>query len=882
MVTKLHIPAPRSDLVERKRLFERLDESCKGKVTLISAPAGFGKSTLLSAWIKQHSKNVAWVSLDEEDNRSSRFLIYFIAAFQKNSPHFGEVILQTLYTPQPPTTDTALSYLINEISSLPETILVLDDYHIIKSPAVHEILICLLRHMPENLHLVLATRSDPPLPLPLLRGQQHLTELRTMDLRFTLSETIEFFDQKKTFKLERPDVKVLNRHTEGWVTGLQMAALSMQKRSDIKTFIKNFAGSNRFILDYLLEEVLEQQTEEIQCFLKKTSILAKLNNNLCQAVTGKEDCQQILERLERGNLFLLSLDDHREWFRYHHLFADLLRQRLVLETPDSLPELHSKAGEWYSKNNDLGSAIDHFIIATDYEKVIKLIYRYLESMWQYGDQIQLSHWLTSLPSDILCDHPEILAHFAFGLCFAGNYSEAENQLKRAEECRIYQGQFRGMAAIVWAFIALYRNQIEAAEDFAETALKNIPDSNHLWRSLAFSIRGDVDAFNGYVPTCEKVWTSALREAEKGDSIFFAMLASAKLIVSQKRLGQLHKAANTFVRQISWAKERGFSKIATAGAMYTVYGDVLLQWGKVDEAKEYMQSGLSLSEKQQYMAGIAWSSLSLIHLFFVQKNFQGMGEALKVLEQRIDKGTLPEWTNNWFSAWKARLYIIQGDFEGAELLFRNRGINIEGEFGYPNEVEYLSFARLLMAKDKQYPNRNWLSKAQGLLQRLYIHLQEAGWVDKRIETLVLLACNFQEQGELQQALECLKEVFTLTESENYLSVFTDEGSSMASLLYKAMQENIYEAYAGRLLAAFSINEAFSIKSKSENSLIETLSVREFQVLEQLANGASNQEIAFQLHIALGTVKNHLKNIYGKLLVNNRTQAAARARELNLLD
>jgi LuxR family maltose regulon positive regulatory protein len=397
----------------------------------------------------------------------------------------------------------------------------------------------------------------------------------------------------------------------------------------------------------------------------------------------------------------------------------------------------------------------------------------------------------------------------------------------------------------------------------------------MWRSLALSIHGDVNAFYGHVPTCEEIWGSALCEAEKTGNIFFALLASAKVIVAQKRLGWLRQAARTFEEQTRRAIEDGYTQMSVAGALYAVYGDILLEWNRVEEAIEHIQRGLNLSERQNYAAGVAWSCISTIQAHFSEGDLIKVEAALRQLEMRIQKNTLPVWTMNWFTAWQVRLSILGGSLDEAGRVLQNRGISLDGEFAYPNEVEYLALARLLIA-------RGDFLAAESLLTRLHAHLNTKGWVDKIIEVQILQALIYQEQGDEDEALALLADLLPMTEAEGYTRVYLNEGPPMAQLLYKELAANITPEYTSRLLAAFPTCETKSPSLNAQAGLVEPLSPRELEVLAQLSEGFTNQEVALALHIALGTVKNHVKNIYSKLNVHSRTQAVARARDLGLLD
>lgn len=874
--TKLIIPPVRPDLVSRVRLHEVLNESLKSRLILVSAPAGFGKSTILSSWLRKSDRVSCWISLDEEDNSPVQFLTYLITALQNNSPSFCDSILASLRSPRPPDPLTVMPYLVEETISLPETVIVLDDYHTLRCREIHDIITYLLKHLPPQIHFVLSTRTDPPLPLARLRGLGQMTELRTADLRFTLEEAEEYFFLKGEMDISSQDVALLNDRTEGWITGLHMAFLTLRGNPEKSLFIRSFSGSNRYILDYLLEEVLRQLPEEIISFLVKTSILRRFSADLCRAVTGMEESLGYLERLDRENVFLISLDDTREWYRYHHLFTDLLKQRLASLDGETVKDLHRRASLWFEDNNLLGLSIDHALFARDWNRAAERISDYMGSLWEHGEQNRLSKWIAAIPESLLLENPDILVHYAFTLCFSGEFAAAERQLQFAEGGKEHITEtLMGKAATVRAYYSLYSNRVDLADRFSRSALDLLPGKDHMWRSMAFSIYGDVHAFHGHVPTCVEIWNKALFEADLASSSFFSLLAASKLIVALKRLGCLHKAETTFTEHFSQASKREYPQVAVPGAFYSVWANVLMEWNRLDEAAEYMERGLSLSERQGYAAGIAWSMISLSEACFVRGQLDQAENMLNRLESRIEKEGLPAWTGNWLNAWKIRCHISRGNLEKAEYICADSGISLDGEITYPREVEYLAMGRLLFETGSP-------QEALSLLERLDDHLIKAGWIDMSLEARLLRALIFEEQGDDKAALGLVSSIMPQAEQEGYLRLFLNEGSKAARLLYKALSAGIARAYTGRVLTAFPVPAGGSSCDDQGKGLVEPLSRREKEVLRQIAAGSSNKEAAMALYISEGTIKNHLKNIFGKLDVGNRTQAVGRARNLGLLD
>jgi len=552
LTTKLHIPPAWPDLISRPRLIEQLNAGLHRKLTLVSAPAGFGKTTLLSEWVhagvgsreygvgsKEHTSErpptpfFAWVSLDESDNDPTRFLAYFIAALQTIETNIGRGVLSSLQSPQPPPTKAILTTLINEIAAIPDRIvLVLDDYHLIEAQSIHDALTFLLEHLPPQMHLVIAAREDPPLPLARLRARSQLIELRATDLRFSSSEAAEFLNRMMSLDLSAEDIAALERRTEGWIAGLQLAAISMQGHKDVSGFVQSFTGSHRFVLDYLMEEVLEQQSESVQTFLLQTAVLDRLTGSLCDAVrfgvaetprfgsakspTGQGNGQATLETLERANLFIVPLDEERRWYRYHHLFADLLRQRLHSIQSEQVPTLHLRASEWYEQNGFTDGAIEHALLAEDFERAVHLIEEHVDAIWACGEHAKLRRWLDWLPVEVVYSKPHLCVFHAWLLFTGGQQDAAERCLQAVdralapsnycttETSPIEEDQppgsdrmkLRGRVAAIRAFVASYRSDAPEIIRHARQALGYLPEQDLTWRSTAAVALGDAYSFVG--------------------------------------------------------------------------------------------------------------------------------------------------------------------------------------------------------------------------------------------------------------------------------------------------------------------------------------------------------------------------------------------------
>jgi LuxR family maltose regulon positive regulatory protein len=647
--TKLYIPPPRPERVPRPHLIERLNAGLHRKLTLVSAPAGFGKTTLVSEWIhsgvkikeygvrQEHhltdemtltpgsllpNSRFAWLSLDESDNDLTRFLVYCITALQTVEANIGKGALSVLESPQPPPAEAILTALINELAAIPgKIILVLDDYHLIEAQPIHDALTFLLRHLPphtgpggqcQGMHLVIATREDPPLSLARLRARGQLTELRATDLRFTSSEAAAFLNQVMGLNLSADDIAALERRTEGWIAGLQLAAISMQGRKDVAGFIQSFTGSHRFVLDYLVEEVLGQQFESVQTFMLQTAILDRLNGSLCDAVRfgytetpnrsdgaasskgTADNGQATLEMLERANLFVVPLDDERRWYRYHHLFSDLLRQRLRQTQPEQVSTLHTRASEWYEQNGFIDEAIEHALRAEHYERAAHLIEEYADALWGRGEHARLRRWLEKLPTELVCSKPHLCIFHAWYSFVSGQQEAAEQSLQAAEQAldsgtdrateteaperdsltSLDRAKLQGRVAAIRAFMDSHRGDVPGMIQQARQALECLPEQDRTWRSMIAMVLGDVYGFKGDMTAAYEARFEALTACRAAGDIYYVILASMKLAITLRSQGRLQRTIEICQQQVELAKECGLSQASVVGLLLMIWGEVL--------------------------------------------------------------------------------------------------------------------------------------------------------------------------------------------------------------------------------------------------------------------------------------------------------------------
>ncbi|MBL1192729.1 MAG: hypothetical protein HND51_00090 [Chloroflexi bacterium] len=885
LATKLYVPKPRPELVLRPQLIERLNEGLHHKLTVISAPAGFGKTTLVNEWVTTSDRQVAWLSLDESDGDLTVFLNYFIAALnqaERSSEDIGEGALSMLQSPQPPAVTEILTGLINELAAIPtQTILVLDDYHRIQAQPIHDALAFLLEHLPEQLHLVIVTRQDPQIPLAKLRAQDQLTELRAADLRFSTSEAAEFLDQVMRLKLTPDDVALLESRTEGWIAGLQLAAISMQGIEDTAGFIESFTGSHHFVLDYLIEEVLNNQTEEVQTFLLQTSILDRMTGALCDAITGQHDGQATLEILEHANLFIIPLDEERKWYRYHHLFADLLRLRLRRSDIEQVPDLLQRASEWHEEEGLIDEAIDYALRAEDYERTAQIIGNHIDEIWQRGQHAKLRRWLAALPELLLESKAELGLFHAWYLFARGQPDAAERTLQTAEKLIDTEGKLSGRAAAIRAFMASFKGDVPGMIQSAQEALEKLPEEDSVWRSSMAITLGDAHGFTGDMAKAFEARSEALEACKATGNSYFTLIASMKLAITLREQGRLQEVIELCQHYFQFANESGVPHTAGVGWLLAVWGETLAELNDLDVAILKTEQGFSIAEPGGDLGMLGWSYLCLIRVYFSQGNINEADKAVQKMQTVAGQYEVPPWVRNRMAAWQARIWLAQGKLADAERWMEERKPEqavLPQQADYFLLIEYVVIVRVLLAQEKADEASRWL-------EQLLTAAEANSRTTLVIELLLLQALAFQAKDDIDEALSTLEQALTLAEPRGFVRVFVDEGPAIAQLLYEAARREIVSDYAQRLLAAFPTPEGEPVDSKhtqmADFDLIEPLSEREGDVLELMAEGLTNQEIGTRLFLSLNTVKVHARNIYGKLGVNNRTQAVTKAQGLGIL-
>ncbi len=900
--TKLYVPKLRPSLVVRPRLHEHLSRGAKSKLTLISAPAGFGKTTLLAEWLAAAppgERSAAWLSLDQADNQLALFWTYLITALQTVAPGVGASALSLLQAPQPPPIETVLAPVLNELGAMHnDIVLVLDDYHMVEASDIHNGMTFLLEHLPPRLHLVITTRADPALPLGRLRAGGDLAEIRAVDLRFTPDEAVAYLNEAMGLDLGASEVAALEARTEGWIAALQLAALSMQGRNDTAGFIEGFAGDDRYIVDYLVEEVLQRQPEPVRSFLLQTSILDRLSGPLCDAVTGQGGGKAMLEALDRGNLFLVPLDDRRRWYRYHHLFADVLRARLLDGQPDRVPDLHRRASAWYEQEGEPSEAIRHALTAQDFERAAYLVELAIPAMRQARQEATARRWLEALPDELIRVRPVLSVGYAGALLVSGQLEGVEARLRDAErwldttaDARmgpdapssgmvvVDEEEFRrlpGAIAIYRAAQALALGDVAGTVTHARRALDLVADDDHLGRGAAAGFLGLTYWRSGNLEAAHRSWVDAmaslLTAGHVSDAIGCA-IALADIELAQGRLGE---AMRTYERGLALATERGAPALRGAADMHVGISELFRERNDLEAASEHLLTSRKMGDQNGLPQNPYRSRVAAARIRQAEGDLDGALELLTKAERLYVGDFSPDVRP--IAALKARVWIAQGKLSEARGWAQRRGLSATDALTYVQEFEHISLAAVLLAQGIHDGADDTIGEAADLTERLLVAAEDAGRHGPAIEILVVQALARHARGDSAGAMASLDRAVALAGPEGYVRVFIDEGPRMAVLLKLAAKQPNAPSHVRRLLAALAMAAGAAAVAQP---LIESLSERELEVLRLLETDLSGPDIARELVVSLSTVRTHTQNIYTKLAVNGRRAAIRRAAELGLL-
>jgi LuxR family transcriptional regulator, maltose regulon positive regulatory protein len=892
LLTKLHISPPGTQTLHRPELFEKLATGLKAKLMLISAPAGFGKTTLVSDWIIQQDIPAAWYSIDNSDNDAAAFFSYIITAIQGLYPAFGEKALNLLHSPNQVSLESIVQLLINEICAIPKHfLLVLDDFHVLHNREVLNLFTYFIGHIPPNIHLAILTRADPLLPIAKLRSQHQLVELRSADLSFSANDIHFLFNRKLKLKVSPAEVQSLAYKTEGWIAGLQLLALSLRGREDRAAFIQDFKGDNRYIMDYLIEEVLKIQTPEIKEFLLQTSLLEQLSAPLCNAVLGRQDSQTVLELLEKNNMFIVSLDAERKWYRYHHLFADLLKQRLLLKEKPAVLALHAKASAWFEENQMLPLAIGHRLQTQDYDKALQLLAAITEGMWVNGQHASIMKYGDLLPDALIKKHPEFGVFYAWVLITAGQMQKAAPFLASAEEitrqalaaapaggeARGYQKKLSGKIAVALAYQYSFLGKPEIILEYGRTALENLSEEDPLWFSWGWYAVGMAQIANENIFESTQALKKALDFGKRSGNIYLITTIGITLAYNEGRLGLYRVSYKRSADLLEFLQENGYAALVktdwTFAVLYANMAAIQYFWADGEGASENIKTAYNLCIQE---ADITSKVLVLVIYSVIlhgQGDLVGAEMKIKEMEAILLKNEVNPFLQSMYIGWKGTLLVAQNELLKARAFLEAHGVGDGNTITYAEEYRYIPLALLLMAEYK-------IEEAFRLLTQLYDMARAQSRLERMIETKILLSILLQGVGETEKALSSLTESLGYAAADEILMYHLNYLDQINPLL-----QEVFKSQAtgkGKLPQPF-IHKLKSRIEKRKNLPAGNmgLTTRERETLLLMAENLSNQEIADKLFISLNTVKTRLKNLYVKLEVDSRTQAVAKAKAMRLL-
>ncbi len=877
LTTKLHPPRRRRNLVARPRLGDLATRTTHPALTLVSAPAGFGKTTLVADWFAGE-RTTAWLSLDPRDDDPERFWTYVLAALASVDADLSPDTTALLQSRQAPL-EAVVATLINDLETASQDIvLVLDDYHVITAAEIHNSVAFLLAHLPPQVSLVIATRADPPLPLASLRADGDLLEVRAADLRFTADEAAAYLNGAMDLTLTAADVGVLEARTEGWIAALQLAALSMQGRSDPAGFITEFAGDDRFILDYLADEVLDRQTARVRDFLLDTSLLSRLTGPLCAAVTGQEDAKATLEELDRANMFLIPLDDRRAWYRYHHLFADVVRARLLDGQPDRVAVLHRRASDWYAKNADPQEAIVHALAGEDPVRAAQLIELAAPAMQRARQESQLRSWLEALPTDIYNDRP-VLAMALIGARMATGNADAldplleivDSWLDRSDTPIVFDEiahrRLPAMAAVHRAGLALLAGDTDGTIRHAHRVLELVGDDDHLQRGAAAALLGLAYWNQGDLEAGRKHYIESIACFETGDYLSDVMGCSLALADIQVTEGRLRDAQRTFESALRHTVDQ--PGLRGAADMHVGLSLLAVEHNDLDTAAHHLRASAELGDHMGLPQHPYRWRVAMARLHEAQGNLDKALELLTAAEARYNTDYSPSVRP--VTALKARIEVKLGDLDAGARWADVHGLSVDDELSYVREFEHLTLARVLLARDSAHA----IDEAIGLLRRLFTAADDGHRNGSTIEILVLLAVAQQAAGDHTGATASLGQALSRAEPEGYVRSFLDADPTVTDLLRPLARTS--DGYAAQILGP---GRSSQLRTRNRSSDPDELSDRELDVLRLLRSDLSGPEVARELHVSLNTLRTHTKHIYTKLGATNRREAVTRAVELGL--
>ena len=889
--TKLRIPGRKKEIIKRQPLFTRLDQGLGTKLSLVSAPAGFGKTSLLSSWIHQseHIHSTAWLSLDENDNDPVRFYTYFCSALKKICPDIELPNLPNILSPQ---TENLIPMLIAVINTLDQhvqsVVLVLDDYHTIEEPVIDQGLNFLVQHQPENLHLIVSSRIDPSLPLSKLRAKGELVEIRAADLQFSIKDAQPYLNTIMNLELSKESIDVLVEKTEGWIAGLQLAAVSMQNQPHNAGFIESFSDNNRYIMDYLVDEVLDKLDSGVTEFLLKTAFLNQIDASLCDFVVENDSSSQILDYLDSINLFISQLEPQRKWYRYHRLFTDILRQRAQQLFANEVEVLNQRAGNWYEEaygdsNDDwlVAEAIYHYTKGNLPDKAAELIESQADTKWRNGEVLLLNKWINSLPHDIVSSHPKLEIYRGWALLTTGKNEDFAGFLKNSENSFLLLSEsaenmdLLGRLSFLKSVAATFSGHYQETAQFAEKALDQLAPDNIVWRSGTIMSLGDAKASLGKLVEADQAYAEAVALSRKAGNAYMSLLAAFKRIMINIQMGLLYPALELCDELNPIIQRDGLSSSAMAGCVTSFKGAILCEFNRFDEGVTLLEEGLKIAEKDPHIGMKGWCHLNRIWGMLQLGELDNAQLFIDQLSDLSGNAQLPPLIKYPLDLTQVGLWLLSEDLPKVLTWIKKTGLDQTKNQNNPLNVP----ARLLAVR--YYLQTNNITEAEKNLTKIIPSLKADQRVSLLIEALSLMAIAHFQSGKIDPALAFLEEALSLGKERGYLVKFRDCRIPI-ELLELARKQKIFPQYIDTIIDLFRSSPMDGTELSNPNAkLTEQLSRRELEVLKLLAAGLSNQEICDSLFLAIDTVKGHTRRIYGKLYVHSRSQAVATARKLGII-
>lgn len=884
---KFFVPHLRGDFISRPRFIEQLSQVYQRgeRLILLSAPAGYGKSTLLSEWIhsstkEQDSINFAWLTVDQQDNDFKRFSTYLVAAIKKIEPTFGKAISNLLGSDQSISTDTILTLVINELVSLENPlVIILDDYHAIDLSAIHHFISGLLDYLPPHIRIAISTRVDLPFSLARMRGAGQILEIRAADLCFNQIEVKDFLDQAQENEFSSEQIARITSRTEGWPASLLMLRLALRNLEDPAAFIDSFSGSQTYIADYFTDEVLGLQTEQVRQFLLRTCILEQMSDSLCDAVTGLDNSAEILQQLFDSNIFISQVDGERGQYRYHRLFSDLLRHRLQTQYPQEISSLHHRAAQWYYDNGDLERAVQHALASSDFPRVVEWITPHLDRLWQQGRSETILNWGEKISPEVRYSSPDLMIYYIRALCVSGKLSDAQENLNLSGlKVRPLSDQQMGKLALVEAMMLLNLGQIKDAAVYSENALEKLPQALDDWRSSAYVLLGIAKGWRGNLQASTDAYSQAVTLGQKQGKAYFSIDAGFRLASNLFQLGKLTEAYQVCQTLISTAAKKALDDIPVVGPLWSLQGSIYYQRNQLDRANEVILEGIRKVEQGSNLVAKGFCYLSYLNLLFSNGDYPKIRDMIQKTEALGQNAPLPGFLANGIAANKIRLWAETGDFDAALNLAGGYQLNAGTEIIFTQLEIYISYFRLLLAIPGHGEHKNELAEGLVLIRQLIEKVSEEGLINKLILLRVLAARFSLQMGNKADSMRSLKKGLDLAHPEGFQRVFIDEGSEIKEML-QGFQRGDQTEFVHKLLTSYDPDENGLQRKERDDKY--SLSPRELDVLEYLPSHLSEMEIAEDLCITYSTVHSHIKKIYQKMGVNNRSAAVNEARNMKLL-